>query len=197
MRLTPRVPRGALALMFFFSSLFFFTNRGTDFARKEGLRLVHLERKSVISYQSFLSGTHTFVFSFSSFQCSVCHTLRSLKVFWNTFTMIFLRVVVQTNAISRSQMCATYREYRQGREFAGVCLKNFFFFFFFQFTRDMSVNICLLKRRSCCHSTKDFYQKVIMPFLHFSSKNKSLNCDDGGLLPDAYFHLVRKKAANQ
>ena len=94
MRLTPRVPRGALALMFFFSSLFFFTNRGTDFARKEGLRLVHLERRSVISYQSFLSGTHTFVFSFSSFQCSVCHTLRSLKVFWNTFTMIFLRVVV-------------------------------------------------------------------------------------------------------
>ena len=35
-----------------------------------------------------------------------------------------------------------------------------------------------------------------MPFLHFSSKNKSLNFDDGGLLPDAYFHLVRKKAAN-
>ena len=72
----------------------------------------------------------------------------------------------------------------------------FLFFFFFLFTHDMSVNICLLKRRSCCHSTKDFYQKVIMPFLHFSSKNKSLNCDDGGLLPDAYFHLVRKKAAN-
>ena len=70
------------------------------------------------------------------------------------------------------------------------------FFFFFLFTHDMSVNICLLKRRSCCHSTKDFYQKVIMPFLHFSSKNKSLNCDDGGLLPDAYFHLVRKKEAN-
>ena len=70
------------------------------------------------------------------------------------------------------------------------------FFLFFLFTHDMSVNICLLKRRSCCHSTKDFYQKVIMPFLHFSSKNKSLNCDDGGLLPDAYFHLVRKKAAN-
>ena len=78
----------------FFIFFFFFTNRGTDFARKEGLRLVHLERKSVISYQSFLFGTHTFVFSFSSFQCSVCHTLRSLKVFWNTFTMIFLRVVV-------------------------------------------------------------------------------------------------------
>ena len=90
-------------------------------------------------------------------------------------------------------MCATYREYRQGREFAGVRVKIFFFFLF---THDMSVNICLLKRRSCCHSTKDFYQKVIMPFLHFSSKNKSLNCDDGGLLPDAYFHLVRKKAAN-
>ena len=75
-------------------------------------------------------------------------------------------------------------------------MKIFFFWFFFLFTHDMSVNICLLKRRSCCHSTKDFYQKVIMPFLHFSSKNKSLNCDDGGLLPDAYFHLVRKKAAN-
>ena len=24
----------------------------------------------------------------------------------------------------------------------------------------------------------------------------NLNCDDGGLLPDAYLHLVRKKAAN-
>ena len=52
MRLTPRVPRGALTLMFFFSSFFFFTNRGTDFARKEVLRLVHLERKSVIKASS-------------------------------------------------------------------------------------------------------------------------------------------------
>ena len=68
MRLTPRVPRGALTLMFFFSSFFFFTNRGTDFARKEVLRLVHLERKSVISCQSFLFGTRTFVFSFSSLE---------------------------------------------------------------------------------------------------------------------------------
>ena len=50
-----------------FFIFFFFTNRGTDFARKEVLRLVHLERKSVISCQSFLFGTHTFVFSFSSF----------------------------------------------------------------------------------------------------------------------------------
>ena len=92
-------------------------------------------------------------------------------------------------------MCNIPRVSPRSRVRRSTC-ENFFFLVFFLFTHDMSVNICLLKRRSCCHSTKDFYQKVIMPFLHFSSKNKSLNCDDGGLLPDAYFHLVRKKAAN-
>ena len=31
---------------------------------------------------------------------------------------------------------------------------------------------------------------------HISSAHAPLNRDDGGLLPDAYLHLVRKKAAN-
>ena len=31
---------------------------------------------------------------------------------------------------------------------------------------------------------------------HINSAHAPLNRDDGGLLPDAYLHLVRKKAAN-
>ena len=29
-----------------------------------------------------------------------------------------------------------------------------------------------------------------------ASEDRALNRDDGGLLPDAYLHLIRKKAAN-
>ena len=31
---------------------------------------------------------------------------------------------------------------------------------------------------------------------HINSAHAPLNCDDGGLLRDAYLHLVRKKAAD-
>ena len=31
---------------------------------------------------------------------------------------------------------------------------------------------------------------------HINSTHSPLNRDDGGLLPDAYLHLVRKKATN-
>ena len=30
---------------------------------------------------------------------------------------------------------------------------------------------------------------------HINSAHAPLNCDDGGLLPDAYLHLVRKKGS--
>ena len=33
-------------------------------------------------------------------------------------------------------------------------------------------------------------------FGSFNSAHAPLNCDDGGLLPDAYLQFVRKKAAN-
>ena len=37
---------------------------------------------------------------------------------------------------------------------------------------------------------------VILTVMHINSAHAPLNRDDGGLLPDAYLHLVRKKAAN-
>ena len=40
------------------------------------------------------------------------------------------------------------------------------------------------------------YQRLCLEAWHINSAHAPLNRDDGGLLPDAYLHLVRKKAAN-
>ena len=38
--------------------------------------------------------------------------------------------------------------------------------------------------------------RLCLEVWHINSAHAPLNRDDGGLLPDAYLHLVRKKAAN-
>ena len=40
------------------------------------------------------------------------------------------------------------------------------------------------------------HQGLCVEAWHINSAHIPLNCNDGGLLPDAYLHLVRKKAAN-
>ena len=44
--------------------------------------------------------------------------------------------------------------------------------------------------------TSDFNIWIEIWDWHINSAHAPLKCDDGGLLPDAYLHLVRKKAAN-
>ena len=39
-------------------------------------------------------------------------------------------------------------------------------------------------------------QHLCLEASHFNSAHAPLNHDDGGLLPDAYLHLIGKKAAN-
>ena len=41
-----------------------------------------------------------------------------------------------------------------------------------------------------------YHQRLCLEAWHINSALAPLNRDDGGLLPDAYLHLVRKKAAN-
>ena len=41
-----------------------------------------------------------------------------------------------------------------------------------------------------------YHQRFCLEAWHINSAHAPLNRDDGGLLPDAYLHLVRKKAAN-
>ena len=40
------------------------------------------------------------------------------------------------------------------------------------------------------------HQRLCLEAWHINSAHAPLNRDDGGLLPDAYLHLVRKKAAS-
>ena len=41
-----------------------------------------------------------------------------------------------------------------------------------------------------------YHLRLCLEAWHINSAHSPLNRDDGGLLPDAYLHLVRKKAAN-
>ena len=41
-----------------------------------------------------------------------------------------------------------------------------------------------------------YHQRICLEAWHINSAHAPLNRDDGGLLPDAYLHLIRKKAAN-
>ena len=43
---------------------------------------------------------------------------------------------------------------------------------------------------------KKNHQRLCLEAWHVNSAHAPLNRDDGGLLPDTYLHLVRKKAAN-
>ena len=52
----------------------------------------------------------------------------------------------------------------------------------------MLTRVVLTKARASC--VYDYAKACV------ASEDRALNRDDGGLLPDAYLHLVRKKAAN-
>ena len=39
-----------------------------------------------------------------------------------------------------------------------------------------------------------YHQRLCLEAWHIDYAHAPLNCEDGGLLPDAYLHLVRKKA---
>ena len=41
-----------------------------------------------------------------------------------------------------------------------------------------------------------YRQRLCLEVWHINSSHAPLNRDDGGLPPDAYLHLIRKKAAN-
>ena len=45
-------------------------------------------------------------------------------------------------------------------------------------------------------TNRRYHQRLCLEARHINSAHAPLNRDDGGLLPDAYLHLVRKKAAN-
>ena len=45
-------------------------------------------------------------------------------------------------------------------------------------------------------TNRRYHQRLCLEAWHINSAHAPLNRDDGGLLPDAYLHLVRKTAAN-
>ena len=45
-------------------------------------------------------------------------------------------------------------------------------------------------------TNRRYHQRLCLEAWHINSAHAPLNRDDGGLLPYAYLHLVRKKAAN-
>ena len=45
-------------------------------------------------------------------------------------------------------------------------------------------------------TNRSYHQRLCLEAWHIKTAHAPLNRDDGGLLPDAYLHLVRKKAAN-
>ena len=44
-------------------------------------------------------------------------------------------------------------------------------------------------------TNRRYHQRLCLEAWHINSAHAPLNRDDGGLLPDAYLHLVRKKKA--
>ena len=51
-------------------------------------------------------------------------------------------------------------------------------------------------QQEALHFISGYHQHLCLEAWHINSAHAPLNRDDGGLLPDAYSHLVRKKAAN-
>ena len=45
-------------------------------------------------------------------------------------------------------------------------------------------------------TNRRYHQRLCLEAWRINSARAPLNRDDGGLLPDAYLHLVRKMAAN-
>ena len=44
-------------------------------------------------------------------------------------------------------------------------------------------------------TNRRYHQRLCLEAWHINSAHAPLNRDDGGLLPDAYLHLVRKKGS--
>ena len=42
-------------------------------------------------------------------------------------------------------------------------------------------------------TNRRYHQRLCVEAWHINSAHASLNRDDGGFLPDAYLHLIRKK----
>ena len=45
-------------------------------------------------------------------------------------------------------------------------------------------------------TNRRYHQRLCLEAWHINSADAPLNRDDGGLLPDAFLHLIRKKTAN-
>ena len=66
----------------------------------------------------------------------------------------------------------------------------------------LSENTCLTNytigwdKSKIITTNRRYHQRLCLEAWHINSPHAPLNRDDGGLLPDAYLHLVRKKAAN-
>ena len=75
-------------------------------------------------------------------------------------------------------------------------------FFFKKETSALSEHTCLTNHTVGWDNSKiittnqRYHQRLCLEAWHINSAHAPLNRDDGGLLPDAYLHLVRKKAAN-
>ena len=60
----------------------------------------------------------------------------------------------------------------------------------------IKLNFSFCKRKPLFDALFRYHQHLCLEAWHINSAHAPLNRDDGGLLPDAYLHLVRKKAAN-
>ena len=65
----------------------------------------------------------------------------------------------------------------------------------------LSEHTCLTNCTIGCNKSKIitinplYHQCLCLEAWHINSAHAPLNCDDGGLLPDAYLHLVRKRGS--
>ena len=75
-------------------------------------------------------------------------------------------------------------------------------FFFAKKSSALSEHTCLTNHTVGWDNSKiittnrRYHQRLCLEAWYINSAHAPLNRDDGGLIPDTYLHLVRKKAAN-
>ena len=63
----------------------------------------------------------------------------------------------------------------------------------FVLTREVKITSIGWDNSKIITTNRRYHQRLCLDAWHINSAHAPLNRDDGGLLPDAYLHLVRKK----
>ena len=122
------------------------------------------------------------------------NSLQALRVLFQFYSIpnLFLAMTVTTNTSDRPNVQFDTR-LKEHQKAVFLCKKE---------NSALSEHTCLTNHTIGWDNSKiittnrRYHQRLCLEAWHINSAHAPLNRDDGGLLPDAYLHLVRKKAAN-